>query len=142
MDYLQRRVERVAESILENESLTADLDDAAAKELLDWGIVCVERIARSTAGMDEDQAEDAMYQRLQATRRLMRGVNKMVARHQQLNEGRSAKLIERILEQAAVVYGPDFSPPRGYRRFSLGRLWIRHRDDPTEMVAKLRMLLE
>ena len=34
---IRRRVERAAESILENERLTADLDDQAADFLLDWG---------------------------------------------------------------------------------------------------------
>jgi hypothetical protein len=33
---ITRRIKRTAESILENERLTADLDDEAAKELLNW----------------------------------------------------------------------------------------------------------
>jgi len=48
MDELTRRAQDLAESILENESLTADLDDAAAKVLIDWGVACAEIIAHST----------------------------------------------------------------------------------------------
>ena len=34
---IQERIQRTAESILENEALTADLDDEAAQVLLDYG---------------------------------------------------------------------------------------------------------
>jgi hypothetical protein len=47
---VSQRIERAAESILENERLTADLDDAAAQVLIDWGLACAELIAGSTDG--------------------------------------------------------------------------------------------
>jgi len=42
---LEQRASRAAESILEDESLTSDLDDVAAKVLLDWGLACAKAIA-------------------------------------------------------------------------------------------------
>ena len=119
MDELTQRVNRAAEGILENESLTADLDDAPAQALLDWGVACARMIAESTAGLGEVEAEKAMSPRLRATRRLMRLVSKWVAgRHQ------SGLLIE-VLEQAAIIYGKDFLS-----------------DDPLLMIASLRRLCE
>ena len=65
-DHLESRTRRAVESLLENESLTADLDDAAAKELLDWGIAHAKEIISDTADMDDEGAEEAMYPRMSA----------------------------------------------------------------------------
>ena len=48
MAEIQQRIQRAAESILENEALSADLDDDAAKLLLDWGVKRAEQIAIQT----------------------------------------------------------------------------------------------
>ena len=106
MDDLGRRMQRAAERILENESLTADLDDDAAQVLLDWGVRCAEQIARDTVGLSANQVEEAMYPRLRALRRLMRAVNRWAIKCQPMD----AETLAEMLEQAAIVYH-SYVPP-------------------------------
>jgi hypothetical protein len=67
---LEQRVSRVAESILDNERLTADLDDSATKELLDWGLAAAKQIAQGTADVDDDASGQHLgHQRARGRRR-------------------------------------------------------------------------
>jgi hypothetical protein len=142
MDELAQRVQRAVESILENERLTAGLDDAAAQVLLNWGVACAKTIVRSTAGMDSSAAEESMSPRLRATRRLMRRVSKWVANRRSLDAQRSAALLTQIFEQAEVIYGAAFSAPSPDQRDVLLELPFIYADEPEQMIADLRHLLE
>jgi hypothetical protein len=113
---LTPRINRAVESILENESLTADLDDAAAKVLLDWGIACANMIARSTASLNDIEVEDIMSPRMRATRRLMRLVNRRVSRQSHTDAGGGTTLLTKVIEQATIIYGTDFTPPDNEQR--------------------------
>lgn len=135
-----RRVKRAAESILENEALTADLDDVAAKVLLDWGGACAKMIAQSTAGLNNIEAEDAMSPRLRATRRLMRLVNRWVSKRQQRDTEGSATALTKIIEQAAIIYGEDFTPPSDDRRDAFLRQSLTA--PPPQIIRDLRALIE
>lgn len=137
---LVQRVNRAAESILENESLTADLDDEAAKALLDWGITCAEMIARSTAGLNDSEAEEAMSLRLRAIRRLMRLVNRWGASYSEMDAEAGASLLTRIIEQAAIIYGEEFTPPNDDRRDAFLKQHLA--DPPLPMIVNLRKLVE
>lgn len=141
MDELAGRVKRVVGSILENESLTAGLDDPAAEVLLDWGIACAERIAVSTAGLDEDQAEEVMAPRLYATRRLMRQAARWVVNRVEMDSEAGAGFLSGIIEQAAVIY-QDFALPEEDRRGEFLRRWSGLDDDPRRMISELRALIE
>jgi hypothetical protein len=94
MESIQKRIQRAAESILENEALTSDLDDEAAQELLDWGIACAEKIVNETADLDDEAAEEAMYQPMRSLRKMLRAANKWAADPQ-------AGDLKRITKQAA-----------------------------------------
>jgi hypothetical protein len=142
MKELQQRVNRAAEGILENERLTADLDDASAKVLIDWGVACAERIARSTAGLNDKEAEDAMYPRLRATRRLMRRVNSWVANRHTMDAATSAASLDEIIAQAEIIYGDDFVPPSRARRDAFLRLHFEYAKDPQQLITQLRDLFE
>ena len=100
---IESRISKVAESILGNEALTSELDDDAADLFINWAIAKGEAIARSTAGMDEFTAEEAMYPRLKALRRLARYLGRWVT-----GRGEPWDLIERIIEQARILYGSSF----------------------------------
>ncbi len=137
-----RRIQRAAESILENEKLTADLDDAAANVLLDWGVACAEKIAGSTDGLGDSEAEEVISPRLRATRRLMRQVNRWVASGPDIDTEEEAEFLNQIIEQASVIYGDSFIPPADSQ---LTSFLVRHgelTDDPTQFIADLRELLE
>jgi hypothetical protein len=142
MDEIEQRVKQAAESILENERLTAELEDAAAQVLLDWGVACAEMIGHSTAALDSSEAEDAISQRLRATRRLMRRVSKWVANRRTMDAERSAALLTQIMEQAEIIYGVAFSPPSPDQRDVLLELPFVYADEPEQMIADLRRLLE
>ena len=137
-----RRIERAAESILENERLTADLDDAAAKVLLDWGVACAERIAGSTDGLGDFEAEEVISPRLRATRRLMRRVNQWVAGWPNVDTKEEVELLNQIIEQAAIIYGDSFVPPGEHQRTSFVARQGELNDDATQFIAGLRELLE
>jgi len=142
MKELQQRVNHAAESILENERLTTDLDDASAKVLIDWGVACAERIARSTAGLSDEEAEEAMYPRLRATRRLMRRVNSWVANRHTIEAASGAASLDEIAAQAEIIYGDDFVPPSRARRDAFLRLHFEYAKDPQQLIIHLRDLFE
>jgi len=139
---LTRREHHAVASILENERLTADLDDASAKLLLDWGIACVQRVVRSTAGLSDEQAEQAMYPRLRATRRLMRWVNQWIAGRREPDAQRGAAALDQLVEQAAVIYGEGYAPPSQDRRQRFLSMQFEYADDPGRLIADLRRLIE
>jgi hypothetical protein len=140
MDPLAERISRAAESILENESLTADLDDSAAKELLAWAVACAERIAASTVGLNQAAAEEAMYRRMRATRRLMRAVNRWLPRRRGMDQEGNQAALEEVIELAAVIYGGDFSPPNDARRNGFLRLSLLA--PSRQAISDLRRLME
>ena len=138
---LEQRASRAAESILENESLTSDLDDVAAKVLLDWGLACAKAIAQSTAGLDDAQAGEVMSSRLRATRRLMRSVNKWIANRQEMDAEAKTKRLNRVIEQASIIHGAEFSAPTGEWCDAFLRR-IERVDDPAQMITDLREFVE
>jgi hypothetical protein len=138
---LQQRIRRVSESFLDNERLTADLDDSAAKELLDWGLNLGSRIAQGTADVqDDEQADEAMYLRLRATRRLMRSVNRWVASEQEGDQEGSSAALNRIIEQAQIIYGNAFNPPSEEQRTRFLQAQSEFLDSPPRLIANLRQL--
>ena len=142
MDDVTQRVNIAAQGLLENESLTSDLDDQAAKTLLEWGLDCLRKIAQDTSGMDEAQAEEAMYPRLRATRTLLRTVNNAVASGIAMNAIFSSELISQIIEQAQVIYGPNFIPPAGEQLSAFVSLQPEPTADVSQQIQNLREWIE
>lgn len=143
-DELSERVKRAAESILEDESLTTDLDDAAAEELLKWGVDSVKRILQNSSGLDSVEAEAAISSRLQSLRRLMRLVNKWASDPTRgaMDTQDNVAFLDRILEQAIAVYGSDWMPPVSEQRDRLLKLQVELAQTPAKMIARLRKLIE
>jgi hypothetical protein len=130
-----------AQSILDNESLTADLDDEAADTLLEWGVANARTIARSISGLIEGgTTEETLSERLRALRQMMRSVNNYVA-GQQL-DGQGQQLLDKILEQAAVVYGKHFTPPSAAQRTEFITTQRHFLHNPAQLVANLRRFIE
>ncbi len=100
---LEARRRWAAQNILESEALTADLADEDAGRLLAWGVAQAERLALSSAEMDPAAAHEAMDARLIALRRLMRGLNKMVADQRPVDPARLQERMGRLLETAAEL---------------------------------------
>ncbi len=138
---LEQRARRAAESILENESLTGELDDVAARALLDWGLVCAKVIVQRTVDLDDLQADEAMSSGLRAIRRLMRSVNKWVSERWEMDAESQLGQLNRIIEQASVIYGTDFSVPVSERCDAFVRR-LERVDDPVQMIADMREFVE
>ena len=98
MDYTQRAVE----SILENEALTADLDDQAAGILLDWATSLARQAAQGVAGMDEASAEEQFGARMRNVRQYIRQVNRWAGSPA---SGEVEPALSKALELAAPIYG-------------------------------------
>ena len=129
MNNIQERIQRAVESILENEALTADLDDAAAQILLDWGVNRARAIASETTEMNEAQAEEFMYPPMRALRKMLRNINKWAVNPQE-------STLAGITEQAEIVYGS--SPDEAHITAFLTQI----PNDPTERVSVLRAFIE
>lgn len=142
MNKVQERANRAAESLLENESLTADLDDESAQALLDWALACAERIAQSTADLDDGEAEEAMSPRLRAVRRMMRLVNAWLASPAERDIDGGEPVLDQIIDQVQAVYGPAFIPPSDDQRQALLGRRTELAAEPQRLIADLRGLLE
>ena len=138
-----KRISRVAESILDNERLTSDLDDSAAKELLDWALSAARQIVQGTADVDDDEAaEQAMYPRLRATRRMMRSVNQWIVHQRAGDAGGRDEALNSILEQVSIIYGRPFTAMNDAQRARMDKVQSEYAGDPPQMIAHLRELFE
>lgn len=139
---LAYRMDRSAERILGNESLTAYLDDDAADVLIDWGLACAQKIIQRTAGMDDAEAEEAMYQPMRATRRLMRTVNRWIADNDTLGADERGDLLHKIIDQAVVIYGHGYSPPGQDQREAFIANINAGDEEPSTKIKNLRRFVE
>lgn len=127
-----QRTQRAAESILENEALTADLDDTAADVLLNWGITRAKQIAGQTIAMDAVQAEEALYLPLRALRKMLRAANQWARDPQERNLGR-------FLKQAAIVYETEV---QGWQVEGQNALTTQTPSTPLERLRVLQQFVE
>jgi len=97
---LEARIRRAAESLLDSESVTADLNDDEARRLLEWGIGHARRLAMAEREALEDD--------LGALRKLMRGINKLAAEGRPVEAQRLRNRLERLSERAGAL---GFAPP-------------------------------
>lgn len=138
-DSLTLRINRAAESLLDNETLTADLDDAIAQSLIDWGLACSQSIATATRGLDDQAAETYISPKLRAVRLLMRQVNQWVARSGEMDEQTSAASLRELIELAASIY-PDYQQPDNESQQAFLREPFPI--EPSGWIVKLRKLIE
>lgn len=139
---IDRRVRRAAQSVLENESLTDDLDDKAANALLDWGVSRAENAARATENLDDERAEEQMYPRMRANRKLMRTVNKLLSRRSALSAEDQAGLLDDIAAQAALVYdNPEVQTNSSVLQHALAQA-VAPDVEPEDAVRRLRGIFE
>ena len=139
---LERRAAHAAESLLGNEGLTADLDDQAASQLLNWGTACARRIAHSTVGLNDAEAEVAMEPRLHALRRWMRSVGKWIVGQPGREAESQPASLATIIEQFATVSGEGFTAPDQERREAFLSQLSATMPGPLQFIAALRELLE
>jgi len=102
---IEERVQRAAEQLLGDESLTGEMDDLGAQTLLDWGIGLSRQLCQQTDGMDDTQAEEYLSDTLSNLRRVIRRVNKLIDQLPHAEAEMIAGRLAGIFESAASVPG-------------------------------------
>jgi hypothetical protein len=139
MDQLEKRTQRAAETILNNEALTADLDDETAQTLLDWGLTLAKRIAQVTEALDDAAAEEQMDDQLKAVRRAMRLINHWLGDFPNVEAATQADYLSRLIEQATLIYGEPFTAPDAEAQTA----FVDNTDEtPQALILRLRQFLE
>ncbi len=109
---LNRYARQAVESLLNNETLTADLDDEAANLLLCWGCDCVYRIVQESVLVGDDLSaeaqtiEQAIAPRMRALRRMLRAINCWAVHG---GDSAAPEMLSQVVAHASVVYGRDLS---------------------------------
>ncbi len=107
---LAHREQLTIERLLEDERLTADLNDAAATALLDWGIATAKGIVADTETLDDEEAEAAMYPRLRALRTVMRYASSWFGKRGTADLDKNVQLIRKVVVKTAVIHPNTFAP--------------------------------
>ncbi len=76
----RRRGRRLAERLIEDESLRDGLTDAEAKRMLDWGLQQARRAAANTVDLSEEEAALELERKSDRLRSTMRRVNHLMSR--------------------------------------------------------------
>ncbi len=87
--------------ILENESLTSDLEDGPASQLLRWGI---QQVSALVSGLDDEEWAGVKVDALMA---LMGQVNRMASSCAGAAADDLARGLGGLLESRALVFGSD-----------------------------------
>lgn len=101
--------------ILENEALTDDLDDQAAKRLLSWGIQLIGNIRGDEDEDDEeallDTSDDArIFEGLATIPKLLKLLNRWLSKETKDEAANRAKLAE-VVEKMQIIRGKHFRNP-------------------------------
>lgn len=108
---VEERIRQAAEQLLEDSSLTGDLDDAEASRLLEWGLDIARKLCQQTVDMDDAQAEAYLAPALKNLRRAIRRINKLVGSSADNTPQEIAEKLGRILESASEVPALIVRPP-------------------------------
>ena len=133
---LAGRIQRVTESLLENESLTNELEDDPARSLLDWAMSCTRQIVQGTGNLHEEAADEAMAPRLKALRQMVRSASRLASRRSP--EQDISVELNRFYELAGKVYGRSIVPSDADQK----ELLAGDLPKPLELIARLRARIE
>ncbi len=95
---VERQKRLAAETILDSEGLTDDLEDAAARRLLNWGVAQAERLATEAAGDELDRV-------LGRLRRVVKRVNVLVANRAALGDDEFTAELDELIAAASELLG-------------------------------------
>lgn len=138
---LAEREWRLAESLLDNESLTDGLDDAAANRLIEWGLELSRHAARSTRGMERERAEAVMDERREQTGRALRIVRDLASQAGEADPQAGQAMLSRLTRQLKRLYGDVYQMPAAVKR----RRWLEaspRAARPEEFIVGLRNLVQ
>lgn len=148
MGELTGRERQAIETILDNEALTANLDDAAAQALLDWGIAYARQAAQHPSDLDGTDA--LLEERLQATHRLMRAVNQrfdpailvQFETDPQAQTQADRRLLRQVFDQVSVILGYQLAIPTDGQLDEFTRGELAQAGTPQALITTLRRFVE
>jgi hypothetical protein len=109
--HLESRFNQVMEGILDNETLTSDLDDGGANALLNWARQRVKTFIKDTASLDDAAAQTMLAPRLKSLHSAMRRMSSLPSVWAGLSTGdRRATLLD-LLQQVKIIDGAHFRIP-------------------------------
>lgn len=108
---IEERAQRAAEQLLEDESLTDEMNDAEATSLIEWGVAISRRLCEQTAKMADDEAEVYLYPALKSLRRTIRQINDLFGSLPDEPPDVVLEILEQILETASEIPGLVVQPP-------------------------------
>ncbi|MBW4492487.1 MAG: hypothetical protein KME26_05250 [Oscillatoria princeps RMCB-10] len=138
-DALTQRINWAAESLLDNEALTPELEDAAGGAALTWATDLCRRVALATAGLDDRAAEAFMAPKLAGIRELIRLVSRWAASYREMDAGARESFLSQVIEGALKIY-PDYQPPDKEQQQAFLREPFPA--DPRDWIVNLRRLVE
>lgn len=97
---LESRRERAAGRLLDDEGLRGDLTDDEFKPLLDWALDVMDRVVLSTAGENDERADDAIGIARQEISEILRHADLAIQAHR---EGRRANRSEALAAIDKIV---------------------------------------
>lgn len=100
-------LERAANNILDDERLTAGLDDETADYLLEWGLALVAAAAADTNGLDSEGVTEITQPRIKAIKGLLRLINDWLQNGDDWDLMEKEDRLSRILIVAGLAYGTD-----------------------------------
>ena len=133
MDILSKRIQKVVESVLENEALISGLDETSTEVLQEWGIKNATSVAKKTASLDDRHAEKEMYPALKASRSLMRAIRVWLQYEEDAEPEERERLWAKVEKRAKSLYGDEIPFPSATE--FVGK-------SPAEFINNLRNWLE
>ena len=137
---LSQRQERATESLLEDEALTAGLDDTAANELINWGIDCVGWVFQQVDGLNGTEIEKTLSERMYAIRRLMRFISRWSVKRTGMDSTALADWTSQVYQALGEIYSGKINLPIQERFFEFINQQIN--SNPKDMIINLRSMVE
>jgi len=135
------RVERIVEEMAGNEALLEMLETEAATEMLNWGIEMATSLVKSTEGLDDAAAEQALLPRLKAVRQMMRSVGNWAA-GKYVDPASRVQLRDKLLEHFKVILGEEARLASPEKLDELLNRVDDTNNTPHELILKLKQSLE
>lgn len=102
------RQERAASRILENERLRGDLADDEYQPLLDWALTVTDRVAASTADLEDEAADERIGGSAQVLGEILEAASYAIVAHNEGDADRRRRELEFIADRVgAVPLGQD-----------------------------------
>ncbi len=136
------QMDETIDHILENEALTDELDDPAAKKLLTWGIKLITTIRGDEDDDDETlldtSNEESIILGLRTIPALLKLINQWLSTDTQNDETNQAKFSE-ALEKMRIIKGEEFQIPSPRKSKSFLQQLAKPNLKPTE---KIKLLIQ